>query len=264
MTDEADDRTNLTMNAALDGELDAMGMIDFERSLTNDPRSASRHEQLVALRSALRDHATEFRAPDALRQRIAAMAEKQDGVAPPATVAWRHPRAAIAAALALAFVSGGIGFGLIERVASRQPYRVAMLLVDDHRRASLAREPVDVASSDRHTVKPWFDARLAVSPPVIDLTGCGFTLVGGRADVVDGAAVPTVVYRMREHLVSLTALPTRATRDTAATTSVNGYEAMSWLDGGFQYWAVSDLPRADLDAFVAAFKAGVVANVENH
>ena len=93
--------------------------------------------------------------------------------------------------------------------------RVALLLVDDHRRALLAREAIDIASSDRHTVKPWFDARLAVSPPVVDLAAQGFALVGGRADVVEGLPAPTLVYRLREHLISLTALPAERFRARA-------------------------------------------------
>ena len=132
-----------------------------------------------------------------------------------------------------------------------------MLLVDDHRRALLAHEPIDVASSDRHTVKPWFDAHLALSPPVVDLSASGYVLVGGRVDVVNGAPSPTLVYRLREHLISVTALPpTRFSNGEGEFSAIDGYETMSWSGGGFVYWVVSDIPRLDLQAFITVFRAG--------
>jgi anti-sigma factor RsiW len=256
-------RDDMVLHAALDGELDAMGMVEFERALASNPALAARHEQLVALRGAMRDHANDQRAPDVLRQKIALMADNGSIAAPAVVGARATPRWAFAAAILLAFIGGGIAMDLARRFAQQNPDRIAMLLVDDHRRALLAREPIDVASSDRHTVKPWFDARLALSPPVVDLASHGFTLVGGRADVVEGAPVPTIVYRLREHLVSVTALPATRFSATAAANVVNGYETISWTDGAFVYWAIGDLPRADLDTFVAAFKAAALTNVES-
>ena len=256
--------TDLTMHAALDGELDAMGMMEFERSLAGNADLAARYEKLVALRAAIRANAGDQRAPDALRARIAAMASgERTGtlVMPvPALRFARRPRLALAAALAMAFVGGGLVTTLIRDAVPGRSDRVALLLVDDHRRALLAREAIDIASSDRHTVKPWFDARLAVSPPVVDLAAQGFALVGGRADVVEGLPAPTLVYRLREHLISLTALPAERFRARAPQAAVNGYETIAWVDGAFAYWAVSDLPRADLESFVAAFRAGARVN----
>ena len=258
MTD-FDDRL---LQAAVDGELDARGVLEFERARAGDPALAARYEQLVALRSALRGRAADLRAPAALRDRIAAMALDAASTAPPsARVApFAPPRAALAASLLFAAVLGGVATNGVSRWSARPPSdRLAMLLVDDHRRSLLAASPIDVASSDRHTVKPWFDARLALSPNVVDLQDKGVALVGGRAEVVDGAPAPAIVYRLREHLITVTALPAARFAAPAPAAPVDGYQIAEWTDGAFAYWAVSDLPRADLNGFVADFRAGEAA-----
>jgi anti-sigma factor RsiW len=250
------------LQAALDGELDARGMLDVERARAADPALARRYDQLSALRDALRARAADHRASADLHARIAAMtAGDVADRAPASIVVARRPRLALAASLVAGLALGATTTALVSRNFNAPPAgeRVAMLLVDDHRRALLAREPIDVESSDRHTIKPWFDARLALSPPVVDLAASGVTLVGGRADVVSGAPAPTLVYRLREHLISVTALPA-ARFAPAAATPIDGYQIIAWSDGVFAYWAVSDLPRPDLEAFVAAFKAGATTN----
>ncbi len=264
------DRAMYLMNAALDGELDAMGALEFERAVAADAALKARYDQLTALRGALRGRAGDMRASDALRAKIEAAALREAAASEPATapapigVFRARPRAALAATLLLGLAGG---FQMASFTRGRPPpgaERVAMLLVDDHRRSLLASEQIDVASSDRHTVKPWFDARLALSPPVVDLSARGIVLVGGRADVVQGTPAPTIVYRAREHFISLTALPAARFSAASAGAMVDGYETETWSDGAFIYWAVSDIPRPDLEAFVAAFREGAAANVENH
>jgi anti-sigma factor RsiW len=120
-------------------------------------------------------------------------------------------------------------------------------------RALMAPQPTDVSSSDRHTVKPWFNGRVVQSPQVIDLTDSGFPLVGGRIDVVGRASVPTLVYHHRQHLISLLAVPeTGGARSEPLT--IAGYNVLRWNEGDTTYWAVSDLGITDLEAFAAAFR----------
>jgi anti-sigma factor RsiW len=131
----------------------------------------------------------------------------------------------------------------------------ADLVVASHMRALMAAQPIDVASSDRHTVKPWFNGRIPESPRVIDLANAGFALVGGRIDVIGRVPVPTLVYRIRQHLISLTALPaSTAAPMMVGLRNIAGYNTLSWTDGGLTYWAVSDVSASDLEAFAKAFR----------
>jgi anti-sigma factor RsiW len=121
-------------------------------------------------------------------------------------------------------------------------------VVDAHIRALMARAPIDVASSDQHTVKPWFNGRIPQAPRVVDLAKENFPLVGGRIDVVGEKPVPTLVYHHRKHLISVTAVPDAKHADTAPVlTTADGYNVYRWTEGGVAYWAVSDLVVAPLD-----------------
>src|SRR5262249_4682585 len=125
-----------------------------------------------------------------------------------------------------------------------------------HIRALMAPAPFDVASSDRHTVKPWFNGRIAESPVVIDLAAQGYPLAGGRIDVVGTQPAPTLVYRHRQHVISVTAVPAPGAGTTSpALRQLDGYRILSWSSSGVTYWAVSDIEAGDLEAFAQAFRA---------
>jgi anti-sigma factor RsiW len=105
-------------------------------------------------------------------------------------------------------------------------------------------------------VKPWFDGRIPVSPRVVDLSQQGFPLVGGRIDVIGRVPVPTLVYRRRQHLISLSSVPSNASAILEAVPhAIAGYNIVSWTNGGLTYWAVSDVAPADLDSFAKDFRA---------
>jgi anti-sigma factor RsiW len=131
---------------------------------------------------------------------------------------------------------------------------IAREVASAHVRSLLADHLMDVPSSDRHTVKPWFNGRIADAPRVVDLADQGFPLVGGRVDVIGRAPVATLVYRHRQHLISLSAVP--GGRTIAATPKeIGGYNLLSWSENGTAYSAVSDLAAPDLETFAKAFRA---------
>jgi anti-sigma factor RsiW len=138
----------------------------------------------------------------------------------------------------------------VEQFGQRE--NVANQVVAGHIRSLLAPQPFDMASSDRHTVKPWFTARLPASPQVPDLAAQGFALLGGRVDVIGHDPVATIVYKHAAHTVSLTTL--RPGQSVSAQ-AIAGYNIRSWSDPDFTYVAVSDLPSADLVTFERAFTA---------
>jgi anti-sigma factor RsiW len=247
-----DDR--LLLNAYVDGELDPAHALEFEQRLAADPTLAAAHARLVALRGAIAARLPREPASPQLRRRVAALARPQ-ATAP----GWR----ALAASVAVAFVAGSALTYAVRDFGSNAPDSAqlpaaqlapAQLLVASHMRSLMASQPFDVASSDRHTVKPWFNGKLPESPRVVDLSSQGFQLAGGRIDVIDLTPVPTLVYKRRLHVISLTALPTKL--GISPPRAIDGYNIVDWTGGNLTYWAVSDLAAPELEEFARAFRAG--------
>lgn len=250
----------LLLNAYLDNELDAASVLDVERRIGADATLKAELGRLVELRNALATQVSKERASDAFRRRIAAIANVPKGS--PAAAQRTRPsgrsfdwrQMAAAAALAAVLASAGTYVALLRTASTGEIAEI----VAGHQRALLAAAPFDVASSDHHTVKPWFDGKLALSPQVVDLNDAGFPLAGGRVDVVDGKPVPAIVYKRRQHVISLIAVPhpgstdggeplTHATRD--------GYFLLGWPGRDFHYTAVSDLAEPELEEFAARWRS---------
>jgi anti-sigma factor RsiW len=161
---------------------------------------------------------------------------------------------ALAASVVLALAIGSASTWF---VTQPQPDdRIVTKLVDSHIRALMASQVTDVTSSERHTVKPWFNGRLPGSPIVVDLASEGFPLVGGRIDVIDTVPTATLVYGRRQHLISVFAVPdTTADAATGSRTPINGYNIVVWRKNDKTYGAVSDLNAAELESFAQKFRA---------
>ena len=264
------DERLLRLNAALDGELDAMGSLAFERELRDDPAIAAEYNRITMLRDAVRCHAPREAAPQALADRIAALTASAPAAAPPkaatiptATVVpfrrrpWLDTRA-MAMAASFAVLGLAVGSGLTSLRTPAGSGDVAQHLVSDFARAEIAGQPFDVASSDRHTVKPWLANRTTVSGTIVDLAPEGFPLVGGRVTIVDRVPTPTLVYRHNEHVVAVTELPVdaKAARETGGIETIDGYHVARWSDANLAYVAVSDMDEKALGEFVEAFRRG--------
>jgi anti-sigma factor RsiW len=134
--------------------------------------------------------------------------------------------------------------GWREDVAERE---VARQVLDAHLRSLQLTHLTDVASTDQHTVKPWFVGKLDFAPAVVDLASDGFPLVGGRLDVVGGQSVAALVYARRRHVVNVFVWPSDE-RDAALRSGVErGYTWIRWTRGGMRFWAVSDVAAPDLE-----------------
>jgi len=239
----------LLLNAYIDGELDPAHVLEFEQRLAEDRALADERARIEALRGAMRERLPRATASPELRRRVAALARPRSFA-----IDWgarRRGLGAMAASIAVAFAVGSAATYLAIRPDRGEPE----LLVSSHMRALMASQPVEVASSDRHAVKPWFNGKLPQSPRVIDLAGQGFSLVGGRIDVISLTPAPTLVYRARQHVISLTALPV-SLRARGPIRPIDGYNVVEWSDGTLVYWAVSDLAAPELENFAKAFRAG--------
>jgi anti-sigma factor RsiW len=256
MIESLKDNDELQMNAYCDGELDPASAIEFERRLASDEHLKAQYQRLLALRRGVRS-LPQFDVPPGLQDRIKAAldAERSSQAAPVSQVVRLRRRSWSFQALAAAAVFGAVISSSVMLTLDRYDRReeVASQVVAGHIRSLLASQPFDVASSDRHTVKPWFTSRLPESPQVPDLAAQGFVLLGGRVDVIGRDPVATIVYKHAAHTVSLTTLrPGQTVSDQA----ISGYNVRSWSDAYFTYIAVSDLPSADLATFERVFSAG--------
>jgi len=236
----------LIVHAYLDGELDLANTLAAEKLIAAERELAAEYQMVNALKARLRAPSLRKTSPAGLRRRV----ERAVGIRrAPARPSWL----AYAASLAMAvMISGSSGFML--RTADKIN-RTQDNVVAAHMRSLMAPQAIDVASSDRHTVKPWFNGRVPTAPRVVDLARNDFPLIGGRVDVVDQVAVPTLVYRHRNHLISLTTVAARDPAAAPVATATQGYNMIHWIENGSAFWAISDLDTADLENFVELFRA---------
>jgi anti-sigma factor RsiW len=256
------DNDELWMNAYCDGELDPASAIEFERRLADDQSLKARYNRLLSLRRTLRS-LPQIEVPAGLQARIqlALDADRPGQVdrpgrsSRPAQTGLPRQRSWSFQALAAAAVFGAVISSSVMLTMERYDRQedVARAVVAGHIRGLLAPQPFDVASSDRHTVKPWFTSHLPESPQVPDLAAQGFVLEGGRVDVVGRDPVATIVYKHAKHTVSLTTLPRG---QSVSDQAIAGYNVRSWSDAAFTYIAVSDIPSEDLASFERAFSEG--------
>jgi anti-sigma factor RsiW len=253
--------------AQLEGELDPARVAqldDHVRGCANCQRTV---EEQRTLGEALKADTMRFAAPDALRWRIAATLQAEDAAAdgaraaprPVGTARWSVPwrPLAMAASLALAIVTSS-GVTAYFTLPDRQD-NLVQDVVTQHIRSLMAEHLTDVASSDQHTVKPWFHGKLDISPPVDDLKADGFPLIGGRLDYLDQRPVAALVYRHRQHPINVFVLPAgeSATSTTAGAASFvqRGFNVLHWTQNGMSLWAVSDLNLAELKDFEKLFES---------
>jgi len=208
----------------------------------------------------IRQEATRHAPPAALAERIRAGLRSAD--APPARVPPRpktRPRWLQALALfgAGAATAWGLSFVLLLGTAGNA---LDDAVTDSHIRSLMAGHLTDVASTDHHTVKPWFAGKLDFSPPVVDLAAEGHPLIGARLDYIEGRAVAALVYRSGQHIVNLFVWPdSKGGSSAPQLLARRGYNMVRWTEGGMQAWAVSDLNATELQAFAKLARSQMTA-----
>ncbi len=233
---------------------------EVEAHVTTCAGCAEKLKSLRAMRAAMAGADLKFAAPASLRNRIeAALPQPSAKIIAPRQFFQPSRRTFFGGFAAGAALSAAIAATLVVGVfRSDQNQQVAGEVVSAHIRSLQAGHLMDVETSDQHTVKPWFDGRVDVAPPVIDLTAQGFTLLGGRLDYIDGEPVASVVYQRRKHVINLfVAQRLGATHAGAMAETIQGYNVRHWSEQGLDFWAVSDLAGDELDEFVQKISAAV-------
>jgi anti-sigma factor RsiW len=162
-----------------------------------------------------------------------------------------RPGPLLAVAASLAFVATGWGLARVLPARSEDALLAQALVASHVRSQMLPSHQFDVASSDAHTVKPWFEGKLDFAPPVKDLAAQGFPLVGGRLDYLHDRAVATLVYRRRKHPIDLFVWPSPSGAEASPRKATRqGFHMIQWTRSGMTFWAVSDLNEGELQEFV--------------
>jgi len=252
--------TQRLLDAYVDNELDLRGALELEEHLAHCPGCSADEKGLRELQASARASLTRYPMPPELEARLRDVVRAGEPPAPAASapprvparaarrrlVAWKWAALAPAAAAAVLLIVAGPRLWPQPSETS-----VADAVVAAHVRSLLANHLTDVASSDQHTVKPWFQGKLDYSVSVTDWAAEGFPLVGGRLDYVENTAAASLVYKRAQHVVNLFVWPSKRGGDEPLRRlSRRGYNAYCWAKDGMHYWAVSDLNEAELQKFV--------------
>lgn len=231
------------LDAYIDRELDAGSTNAFSNHLQDCPECRRRLAERDALSQLIRS-APVYRTPERLRVQVLARASRTRQIR----------RVTMLAAAAVLVLSFSAGIALFRSEAIRRE-AVVTEVVDSHVRSLMADHLYDIESTDQHTVKPWFLGKLDFSPPVIDLAGRGFPLLGGRLDYLQGRPVAALVYQRNKHTINVLVYPDDAQRlETIEAYVVRGFHVRRWHGAGMAFWAVSDLNDDDLSQFVRALQ----------
>jgi anti-sigma factor RsiW len=236
------------LHGYLDQELDPAMAADVAAHLAICSDCARLHDEAKLLKVSVKRHAPYYSAPASLTASVlAAVAPASPGP----IERWRKWFAPVfsAAALALAMVL------YVATPGSEQPLMDEA--VSSHVRSLMGQHLNDVVSSDRHTVKPWFTGKLDFSPPVVDYSAQGFTLLGGRLDYLQHQTTAALSYGRAKHIINVFILPTTEADKPSQSQTIRGFNVVSWQAGHMRFVLVSDVEKGELEALGQLLRNGV-------
>jgi len=250
------DDARVLIHPYLDDEIDLATAVELQRHLAGCPACAHEVEVMAALRSRLKDEVFRFEAPAALKERLrgATPSPSRAGGYLARRAAWAPRLIRIAVPMA---VGAMIAVIVVPFTSSQNLNRhLAREVVASHVRSLMASHLMDVASTDQHTVKPWFNGKIDFSPPVNDFAKDGFPLVGGRLDYIDDRPVAALVYEHGKHVINVFMWPVSSGATSAGTTKTQqGYNVEQLTVAGIDCWVVSDLNKRELAEFAQLLRS---------
>ncbi|MGE5176036.1 MAG: anti-sigma factor family protein [Hyphomicrobiales bacterium] len=244
------DEVQERLSAFLDDEIDPATSVGIERHLDGCEECATMLARMSDLGQRLRSDVPYFAAPESLRRRVTRLSPVRSRHDAPRGGGWLFPVGGWvgAAAAVVAVLAGTFLFGAVQRQQGLAS--IEREVVSSHIRSLMASHLTDIASTDQHTVKPWFNGKLDFSPPVTDLAASGYPLIGGRLDYLDGRPVAALVYQRRKHWINVFIRPERNAGDSrSAPRTRQGYHVIRATHDGMVYWIVSDLSTGELSDF---------------
>jgi anti-sigma factor RsiW len=241
------------LNGFIDDELDLMNHLQIEEHLQKCSKCKQEANNLRAIKAAAADSSLYFKASAGFQEKIQASLRKNQNAPTESSkvrvLQWQW--LAFAGLTILVIVFGALFF----QKDSNNEELLAKEIVSGHIRSLMANHLTDVLSTDKHTVKPWFDGKLDFSPPVSDLTSQGFPLSGGRIDYVGNRPVAALVYQRKLHFINLFVFPSEASSDSGNKMFVRqGYNLITWTKSGMTFWVISDLNLGELQEFSQAIQ----------
>lgn len=245
------------LDVYLDGELDAARSLEIESHLQGCDHCSRSYKDREALRAGLKINGVYFKAPSDLQTRI--LRTVRQAAKAEAPLRWWFPswiRTAAplaAAALVVLMIVPYLGGPTREDLLTQE-------VVASHVRSLMVDHLADVPSTDKHTVKPWFNGKLDFSPPVTDLAKEGFPLIGGRLDYLNNRPVAALVYQRDKHIINVFVWPAEGSpQSTVSTKTRQGYHVIHWTRAGVSFWVVSDLEASQLATFAELLQSSVAA-----
>ncbi|MDB5981092.1 MAG: zinc-finger family protein [Pseudomonas sp.] len=249
------------MHGYLDNELDKPTHLGFTEHLASCADCRQRLQEMQLLKTAVKAQASYYSAPasltDSLRASLQLPAQPlplPEAKAKAKVDRWRTLRDWFAP-----IISAGV-------FAAALALYIATPTVDDnwadeavssHVRSLMGEHLMDVASSDKHTVKPWFTGKLDFSPPVYDFAAQGFPLLGGRLDYLQHQTAAALSYRHDKHIINTFVVPTSEPDSPAQTESRRGYNIVTWRQNHMRFIVVSDMDKGELEAFSQLTQKGL-------
>jgi anti-sigma factor RsiW len=227
------------LHAYVDNELSVERALDVRAHLASCPRCRQDFERLRALRDVLHRTLNPAEPSAAFLKKLRQSVRRAD------PVPWNRRAARLAWVAGPLAAAGLVGFFVVASTRPAQDF--TQEVVAAHLRSLQADHLTDVASSDRHTVKPWFEGKVPFGFAVLDFREQGFALEGGRLDYLGGQAVAALVYRAGRHAINAFVWPSKGVQESPPQAETrNGIQSLHWVSDGMNWWLVSDTGSPEL------------------
>jgi len=240
------------LHARLDNELDMAGSASIDLHLSECHECFAQYTTLENLHKEIVAADLAYAPGMALDRKLAAQFLKEKK-SRSRFWSWNWLSASVMAAAAIGVVVLTLAVPVLR--IGRDTDAIATEILDNHLRSLQAVHQVDVPSSDQHSVKPWFQGKTSFSPPVPDLSGHDFILIGGRLEVIHQQPAAAIVYRRRQHVIDLYVSPSGGADFRAELRDLDGYHLLHWMQDNMSYWAVSDVDPSELRTFADLIRA---------